>query len=101
MYQCKFFNVQRIHKINNSTNSVEIYKGMVEIRRKQAQWISKTAKCKPMQGCAKKINQKKKQQHRYTWDDNKSVVNGPIGQIKPGPLFLKVKTKFHFTKSKQ
>ena len=31
---------------------------------------------------------------------NKAVANGPVGQVLAGPLFLKVKTKFHFTKSK-
>ena len=31
----------------------------------------------------------------------KAVGNGPVGQILAGPHFLKVKTKFHFTKSKQ
>ena len=30
----------------------------------------------------------------------KAVANGPVGQVLTGPLFLKVKTKFHFTKSK-
>ena len=30
----------------------------------------------------------------------KAVANGPVGQVLAGPLFLKVKTKFHFTKSK-
>ena len=31
---------------------------------------------------------------------NKAIANGPVGQVLAGPLFLKVKTKFHFTKSK-
>ena len=30
----------------------------------------------------------------------KAVANGLVGQVLAGPLFLKVKTKFHFTKSK-
>ena len=30
----------------------------------------------------------------------KAVADGPVGQLLAGPLFLKVKTKFHFTKSK-
>ena len=30
----------------------------------------------------------------------KAVANGPVGQVLAGSLFLKVKTKFHFTKSK-
>ena len=30
----------------------------------------------------------------------KAVVDGPVGQILAGPLFLKVKTNFHFTESK-
>ena len=30
----------------------------------------------------------------------KAIANGPVGQVLAGPLFLKVKTKFHFTKSK-
>ena len=30
----------------------------------------------------------------------KAVADGPVGQILAGPLFLKVKTKFHFTESK-
>ena len=30
----------------------------------------------------------------------KAVADGPVGQVLAGPLFLKVKTKFHFTKSK-
>ena len=30
----------------------------------------------------------------------KAVANGPVGQVLAGPLFLKVNTKFHFTKSK-
>ena len=30
----------------------------------------------------------------------KAVANSPVGQVLAGPLFLKVKTKFHFTKSK-
>ena len=29
-----------------------------------------------------------------------AVANGPVGQVLAGPLLLKVKTKFHFTKSK-
>ena len=29
----------------------------------------------------------------------KAVANGPVGQVLAGPLFLKVKAKFHFTKS--
>ena len=29
----------------------------------------------------------------------KAVANGSVGQVLAGPLFLKVKTKFHFTKS--
>ena len=28
----------------------------------------------------------------------KAVANGPVGQVLAGPLFLKVKTKFHFYK---
>ena len=31
---------------------------------------------------------------------NKGVGTGPAGLVLAGPLFLKVKTKFHFTKSK-
>ena len=31
---------------------------------------------------------------------SKAVANGPVGQVLAGLLFLKVKTKFHFTKSK-
>ena len=31
----------------------------------------------------------------------KAVADGPVGQVLAGPLFVKVKTKFHFTKSKQ
>ena len=31
---------------------------------------------------------------------NKAVANSPVGQVLAGPLFLKVKTKFNFTKSK-
>ena len=31
---------------------------------------------------------------------DKAVANGPVGQVLAGPLFLKVKTKFHFTESK-
>ena len=34
-----------------------------------------------------------------TWDDSKAAANGPVGQVLAGPLFLKVKTKFHFTKA--
>ena len=30
----------------------------------------------------------------------KAVANGSVGQVSAGPVFLKVKTKFHFTKSK-
>ena len=30
----------------------------------------------------------------------KAVANGPVGQVLAGPLFLKLKTKFYFTKSK-
>ena len=30
----------------------------------------------------------------------KAVTDGPVGQVLAGPLFLKVKTKFNFTKSK-
>ena len=30
----------------------------------------------------------------------KAIANGPVGQVLAGPLFLKVKTKFYFTKSK-
>ena len=30
----------------------------------------------------------------------KAVADGPVGQVLGGPLFLKVKTKFHFTESK-
>ena len=30
---------------------------------------------------------------------DKTIANGPVGQVLAGPLFLKVKTKFHFTKS--
>ena len=30
----------------------------------------------------------------------KAVANAPVGQVLAEPLFLKVKTKFHFTKSK-
>ena len=29
----------------------------------------------------------------------KAVADGPVGQVLAGPLFLKVKTKFHFTKA--
>ena len=29
-----------------------------------------------------------------------AVANGPVGQVLVGALFLKVKTKLHFTKSK-
>ena len=32
---------------------------------------------------------------------SKAVADGPVGQVLAGPLFLKVKTKFHFTKSKE
>ena len=31
----------------------------------------------------------------------KAVANGLVGQVLAGPLFFKVKTKFHFTISKQ
>ena len=31
---------------------------------------------------------------------NKAIANGLVGQVLDGPLFLKVKTKFHFIKSK-
>ena len=31
---------------------------------------------------------------------SKAVANGLAGQVLTGPLFLKVKTKFHFTKNK-
>ena len=31
---------------------------------------------------------------------SKAVANGLVGQILAGSLFLKVKTKFHFTKNK-
>ena len=31
---------------------------------------------------------------------SKAVADGPVGQVLAGPLFLKVKTKFHFTESK-
>ena len=31
---------------------------------------------------------------------SKAVANGPVGQVLAGPLFLKVKTNFHCTKSK-
>ena len=31
------------------------------------------------------------------WPPNKAVVNGPVGQVLAGPLFLKVKATFHFT----
>ena len=30
----------------------------------------------------------------------KAVANGPLGQVLARPLFLKVKIKIHFTKSK-
>ena len=30
----------------------------------------------------------------------KAIANGLVSQVLAGPLFLKVKTKFHFTKSK-
>ena len=30
----------------------------------------------------------------------KAIANGPVDQVLAGPLFLKVKTKFYFTKSK-
>ena len=30
----------------------------------------------------------------------KGVADGPVGQVLAGPLFIKVKTKLHFTKSK-
>ena len=30
----------------------------------------------------------------------KAVAGDPVGQVLAGPLFLKVKTKFHFTESK-
>ena len=30
----------------------------------------------------------------------KAVANDPVGQVLARPLFVKVKTKFHFTKSK-
>ena len=33
--------------------------------------------------------------------DSKAIANSPVGQVLAGPLFLKVKTKFHFAKSKQ
>ena len=33
-------------------------------------------------------------------DLTKAVADGPVGQVLAGPLFLKVKTKFHFSKSK-
>ena len=36
----------------------------------------------------------------YTVTYYKAVANGPVGQVLAGPLFVKVKTKFHFTKSK-
>ena len=31
---------------------------------------------------------------------SKAIANGPVGQVLAGPLVLKAKTKFHFTKSK-
>ena len=31
---------------------------------------------------------------------DKAVANGPVGQVLAETLFLKVKTKFHFIKSK-
>ena len=31
---------------------------------------------------------------------SKAVADGPVGQVLAGSLFLKTKTKFHFTKSK-
>ena len=31
---------------------------------------------------------------------HKGVGTGPAGPVLAGPLFLKVKTKFHFTKSR-
>ena len=34
----------------------------------------------------------------YTWDNSKAIANGLVGQVFVGPLFLKVKTKFHFAK---
>ena len=37
------------------------------------------------------------QDHKCT---AKAVADGPVGQVLAGPIFLKVKTKFHFTKSK-
>ena len=44
--------------MNSSINLVEMYKSMIEISGKQVlQWIIKTVKHKPMQGCVKKINQ--------------------------------------------
>ena len=39
----------------------------------------------------------------YTWSvlgGGKAIADGLVGQILAGPLFLKVKTKFHFTESK-
>ena len=30
----------------------------------------------------------------------KAVADGPVGQVLAGPLFFKVKTKFHFKESK-
>ena len=32
----------------------------------------------------------------YTWDNSKAVANGPVGWVLAGPLFLRVKTNFHF-----
>ena len=31
----------------------------------------------------------------------KAIADGPAGQVLAGPLFLKVRIKLHFTKSKQ
>ena len=33
-----------------------------------------------------------------SYSKHKAAANGPVGQVLAGPLFLKVKIKFHFTK---
>ena len=39
--------------------------------------------------------------HCLACTEHKAVVDGPVGQVLVGPPFVKAKTKFHFTESKQ
>ena len=45
------------------------------------------------------VHNMNKAEFPYTYK-SKAVADSPVGQVLAGPLFIKVKTKFHFKESK-